>query len=249
MAQYDIALIKGHGSYGSSYDPGAVAQGYKEQDIVSSIVDKAAALLKNAGIRVLVGENNYQNNVLNGHTLTSKCAYEIHCNAGGGARTELFVPKGEKYFATEHAIGKGMVALGIPYYQIKSRDYDSEAFIGRTDGIALGGTDWYKVIRNAWKQGISLTIFETGFIDSTDINVLANKQSEIAFLLASELAKLCDKTISKPVTPTQAKPVTNDSDGFYRVVVGSYKDKDNAIIQQEKLKKAGFDSFLDFYKK
>ena len=49
--------------------------------------------------------------------------------------------------------------------------------------------------------------------------------------------------------PPAPKPVTSDSDGFYRVVVGSYKDKDNAIKQQEKLKKAGFDSFLDFYKK
>ena len=245
MANYDIALFKGHGNYGGNFDPGACSQGYREQDIVSSIVDKATKLLTNAGIRVLTGEHNYQNNLLNGHTLTAKCAYSVHCNAGGGSRTELFVPKGEKYFATEHAIGQGMVNLGIPTYQIKSRDYDSEAFVNRTDGVPLGGTDWYKEIREAWKKGISLTIFETGFIDSTDINVLANKQSEIALLLATELAKLCDKTI----TPEAPKPVTNDSDGFYRVVVGSYKDKNNAISQQEKLKKAGFDSFLDFYKK
>lgn len=249
MADYDIALFKGHGKYGNNYDPGACFGKYKEQDIISSIVDEAYKLLTNAGIRVLTGENNYQNNLLRGNTLKTKCAYTVHVNAGGGKRTEFLVPKNEKFFATEEALGKGMVALGIPTYQIKSRDYDTEGFINRVNGTALSGRDWYKEIRVAWEQGISLTIFETGFIDTSDVNVLVNKSSEIAFLLASELAKLCDKTISKPSTPKETKPLTSDSSGFYRVVVGSYKDKANAIAQQEKLKKAGFESFLDFYNK
>ena len=52
------------------------------------------------------------------------------------------------------------------------------------------------------------------------------------------------KLKKKPVPKPTPKPATK---GFYRVVVGSYKDKDNAIKQQEKLKKAGFNSFLAYY--
>lgn len=249
MGVYDIALFKGHGRYGSNYDPGAVYGNYTEQEIVSDIVDEAVRLLKGAGVNVLTGENNFQNNCLRGHTLKYKTAYTVHVNAGRGRRTELLVPKGESYLSTEVNIGSGMVKLGMPTYQIKSRDYNTEAFEMRSNGTEAYGTDWYKEIRLAWEMGISLTIFETGFIDSDDLYILLNKKKEIAYLLASELAKLCDKTISKPVAPTTPKPPKNDSDGFYRVVVGSYKEKANAIKQQEKLKKAGFESFLDFYKK
>lgn len=38
-------------------------------------------------------------------------------------------------------------------------------------------------------------------------------------------------------------------EGYYRVVVGSFKDKNNAIKEQEKLKSKGFNSFLDYFEK
>lgn len=241
MANYDIALFKGHGYYNGTYDPGACANGYKEQEVVSDIVDKAVKLLRAEGISVLTGENNYQNDLLANHTIKTKCAYEVHCNAGKGTRTELIVPKGEKYFDIEENIGKYMKSLGIPEYSIISRDYVSEKFIDRTSGTALSGDDWYKVIRNAWKKGVSLTIFETGFIDSSDINIIVKNIDNIAFKLASELASLCGKTITLTTT---SKPNTEPSSGVYRVVTGSFTNKDNANKRIEELKKAGFDSFL-----
>lgn len=36
-----------------------------------------------------------------------------------------------------------------------------------------------------------------------------------------------------------------DDDTYFRVICGSYKDRSNAIKQQNKLKAAGFDSFLE----
>lgn len=48
---------------------------------------------------------------------------------------------------------------------------------------------------------------------------------------------------SKPQAPT--KP--NTPNGVYRVVVASYANKSNAEEMQDKLKKAGFNSFLVFY--
>ena len=248
MATYDIGLFKGHGKYSGGFDPGAVSTygGHREYDIVSKIVDKALVHLKNSGISVLTGENYYNNDLLSGHTIKSKCIYSVHINAGGGRRTEFLVPFGEKFFKTENAIGSEMVKLGIPAYQIKSRDYNSERFVNRTDGISSSGKDYYKEIRTAWGKGVSLTIFEVGFIDSEDINIIVKNIDKIALILAKELAKLCNKDI---VVPKETKPVTKPSGGFYRVVVGSFKDKSNAEVQVKKLKEKGFDSFIAYYDK
>ena len=42
---------------------------------------------------------------------------------------------------------------------------------------------------------------------------------------------------------------TEKADTFYRVVTGSYKDRENAEEKLEELKNAGFDSFLVIYEK
>lgn len=246
MATYDIALFKGHGKgYDGSFDPGATSGSITEYATVSSIVDAALVHLKRAGVTVLTGEQNYKNELLNGHTITSKCAYTVHINSGGGSRSETFVPLGEKYFTTEAAIQSRLATLGIPNGGVKSRDYNTEQFIVRTNGVALSGTDYYKENRQAWGKGVSLTILEVGFIDTNDINIILKNTEEIGFIIAQEIAKLCDKTVTKPVAPAPkpTAPVTNTGTK-YRVVCGTFADKANAIEQQEKLKKAGFDSFL-----
>lgn len=43
---------------------------------------------------------------------------------------------------------------------------------------------------------------------------------------------------------TNAKEDKKDETTFYRVVTGSYSDRDNAIVEQNKLKKLGYDAFL-----
>lgn len=43
-------------------------------------------------------------------------------------------------------------------------------------------------------------------------------------------------------------PETKEPDTFYRVVTGSYSEKENAENQIKRLKKAGFDSFIAVYK-
>lgn len=243
MATYDIALFKGHGKGNDgSFDCGAVGSGYREYDVVSQIVDVALKHLRGVGVNVLTGEQNYKNVLLAGHTITSKCAYSVHINAGGGKRSETYVPLNEKYFATEKAIQAGLANIGITDGGVRSRDYHTEKVTMRTNGVKSSGTDYYKEIRDAWAKGVSLTILEVGFIDSSDIHIIAKNIDKIGLLLAQELAKLCGKTVPTPApTPTPAPAPTGTK---YRVVCGTYADKANAIAQQEKLKKAGFDSFL-----
>lgn len=242
MSTYDIALFKGHGkSYNGNFDPGAVGNGYREYDVVSKIVDVAVKHLKSAGVNVLTGEQNYENVLLKGHTIKSKCSYSVHINAGGGKRSETYVPLNEKYFTTEKAIQARLAKLGLADGGVRSRDYHTEKISMRTDGVKSSGTDYYKEIRDAWGMGVSLTILEVGFIDSSDITIIMNNIDEIGLIIAQELAKLCDKTVPTPA-PTPKPPANTGVK--YRVVCGTYADKSNAIAQQEKLKKAGFDSFL-----
>lgn len=243
MATYDIALFKGHGKgYDGSFDCGAVNGNDTEYNIVSQIVDVALGHLKSAGVNVLTGEQNYKNDLLAGHSVVSKCAYSVHINAGGGSRSEAYVPLKEKFFDTEIAIQKELAKLGIPDGGVRSRDYDTERIVKRTAGTPLSGTDYYKEIRQAWSKGISLTILEVGFIDSGDKAIIKANIAKIGLIIAQQLAKLCGKTISTPA-PAPA-PTTPSSGVKYRVVCGTFADKANAVAQQEKLKKAGFDSFL-----
>ncbi len=91
---------------------------------------------------------------------------------------------------------------------------------------------------------MAAVLIENGFMDSkTDVPIIltkahAEKTAKAILEFIVTQYKLKRKPEPKP------SPIGK---GYYRVVVGSYQDKTNAIKQQEKLKKAGFDSFLAYY--
>lgn len=85
-------------------------------------------------------------------------------------------------------------------------------------------------------------LIEVGFIDNTlDNNLFDSKFDDIA----EAIARSCLKQVGKELV------VTNNTtdDVYFRVICGSYKDRNNALYQQTKLKLAGFDSFLEVYNK
>lgn len=91
-------------------------------------------------------------------------------------------------------------------------------------------------------------LIENGFMDSSkDVPIIlsdghARKSARaIVNWLVSEL-----KLKKKPTPKPNPKP-TPSGKGYFRVVVGSYKDRENAENQQKKLKDKGFDSFLVYY--
>ena len=94
---------------------------------------------------------------------------------------------------------------------------------------------------------MAAVLIENGFMDSrTDVPIIlsdthARKTADGIVEFVVEHFKLKKKP--KP----KSTPAKND--GFYRVVVGSFKDRKNAEEQQKKLKKAGFNSFLSYYEK
>jgi N-acetylmuramoyl-L-alanine amidase len=80
-------------------------------------------------------------------------------------------------------------------------------------------------------------LIETCFIDDRDdMNVYLKNPRKVAKAIVEGIL---DKTITD-VTET---PKT----GFYRVLVGSYKDKNNAIKRQEELKSKGIEASLIYF--
>lgn len=79
-------------------------------------------------------------------------------------------------------------------------------------------------------------LVELGFCDSSKDMNLWN---------ADKIAKALFEGITNTVYTPPAPPVSSgDAGKMFRVVCGTYADRANAVAQQEKLKKAGFDSFL-----
>lgn len=80
-------------------------------------------------------------------------------------------------------------------------------------------------------------LIETCFIDDRDdMNVYLKSPKKVAKAIVEGIL---DKTITDVVeTP---------KNGFYRVLVGSYKDKNNAIKRQEELKSKGIEASLIYF--
>lgn len=236
---YDTAIFIGHGTseIDGSFDSGAVNGSIREYDLAKTIVNKTILLLNGTGLAIHKDEQNFKDNDTRGNSYTSKFALSVHINAGKGVGSEIYVPLNEKMFEVETEILNGMVKLGFTNRGIKSRDYDTEQTILRQSGIKLSGTDYYKEIRDAWNNGISLSIFEVGFIDSSDLDKIQNKTNEIAKVIADAICNLCNvKMPNTPATPpvTQTPQVTVTSSGLFRVKadgvqIGAFKDTKNIL--------------------
>lgn len=78
-------------------------------------------------------------------------------------------------------------------------------------------------------------LIEVCFVDSSaDVKIYKEKFEDICIAIAEALSG-----------KTYKKTVDKDKTLFYRVICGSYTDKNNAVAIQDKLKKSGFDSFLE----
>lgn len=248
MAQFDLFLFDGHGDG----DCGAVSNGKQEHTEAKKFNDKVCEYLKPTGLKIHRGVNNYKNNLLAGNTYTYKFGFSTHLNSASNTIAggiEILAQGKEKYLEVEEAILKRIVnKTGLTNRGIKSRCYDTEKWYGRSNGTAVNITDYFKELRDARTRGLSLSILELAFISNKDDMAKWDKYiDDMALIVADEIAKYCGKSINTQQTTT--KVPTASSDVFYRVIAGSYKDISNATNQQKKLKQAGFDSFLEAFKK
>ena len=92
---------------------------------------------------------------------------------------------------------------------------------------------------------MSAVLVENGFMDS---------RKDVPIILTAEFASSSAKAQVEFLVETfdlKKKPETKNAspDVFYRVVTGSFNNRENAEKRKAELKKAGFNSFIDIYKK
>ena len=250
MANYNSFVFAGHGvsEITEVYDPGAVKGNIKENDIARSIQSAAKKYLTTTNLVIHYDENNFTDEDLAGNNYSKKAGIVIHINAGGGKGSEIYVPSMEKFLGSDFILVDGISKLlNIPNRGVKSRDYNTGEISIRENGKALNYIDYYKEIRDAWARGISLAILEVGFIDTSDLSKIKSNIDGIGLLVAKYIAEICGVTIKIPTTNTGTIIAANNT--YYRVVCGSFKEKQNAQHRIDDFKRVGFDAFIELYKK
>lgn len=255
MANYDIFIFDGHGEG----DCGAVGNGKQEHTEAKRFNDKVCEYLKPTGLSIhrSNGKNNYKNCLLAGNTYRYKFGITTHLNSSTNTTAtgiEALVPAKEKSFNLEtNILSRVSKEIGLQNRGIKSRDYNTNTWYKRSNGQALNFKDWFKEIREAWNNGISLTILELAFIsNASDMKLFDSKFDAFAFIVAEEIARACDKTITKPSTSSSTSTGTNtgtSTKGLHRVKadgkqIGSYGVQENVLNAVKKAMNDGASNII-----
>lgn len=172
-------------------------------------------------------------------------------------RTDLANELKVDCFISIHANAGNTSARGIETYIHPNADsetyvlaraiHDNTVILTKQNNRGVKRSDFH-VLRETKMKAV---LIECGFMTNVDdLHLL--KSDGYRHLCAEGIVRglvayygLKKKVIKPPET---TKPVS-DSDTFYRVVAGSFNSRILADMQAEALKKAGFTSFVDVYKK
>ena len=210
----------GHG--GS--DPGAVANYTKEKDLNLSIALACRDELVRHGVSVKMSRDKDENDPI-GEEITECNAYapdlavDIHNNAGGGDGAEVFHHYGGgKSKTLADNILSEIVKVGQNSRGIKTR-------------VNSQGKDYYGFIRQTSAPAV---IVECAFVDNaTDLQILSTEAQRKSMGVA----------IAKGILKTLGVEIQSEK-GYWKVQVGAYLYKENALAMQKKIKAVGFDAFI-----
>ena len=205
-------------------DPGAVANNTKEKDLNLSIALACRDELVRHGVSVKMSRDKDENDPI-GEEVNECNAYapdlavDIHNNAGGGDGGEVFYHHGGGKGKTlaENILAE-MVKVGQNSRGIKTR-------------VNSQGKDYYAFIRNTTCPAV---IVECAFVDNaSDLKILATE---------SDRQKM-GQAIAKGILKTLGVEYQSEK-GYWKVQVGAYLYKENAVAMQKKIKAVGFDAFI-----
>ncbi len=223
-------LDAGHGGT----DPGATYNGRKESNDVLKLTLRVGEILKDNGEAV-------------SYTRTTDKALSLaeRSNIDKAGSYDYFVSIHRNAYQPEKAKGveTHIYASCGKREELAKKVNDNLVAVGFTNrGVKISN---FHVLRETKSAAI---LIETGFIDNTSDNNLFDSKFEA---IAQAIAKGCLSQIGKSikVESTSNSTATATRETYYRVIVGSYKDRNNADAQQKKLKENGFDSFLEAFKK
>lgn len=210
----------GHG--GS--DPGAAANGVKEKDLNLSIAIACRDELVRHGVLVQMSRSSDENDTINDeikecNAYKPDLAVDIHNNAGGGDGGEVFY---------HHGGGKGKTLAENILAEIVKAGQNSRGIKTRVNSQ---GKDYYAFIRNTSCPAV---IVECAFIDNaSDIKILATEAQRQTMGIA----------IAKGILKTLGVEIQSEK-GYWKVQVGAYLYRENAVDMQKKIKAVGFDAFI-----
>jgi N-acetylmuramoyl-L-alanine amidase len=215
-----VFLGVGHGGT----DSGAIGNGFKEKDLNLSIALACNEVLINHGVVVMMSRTKDENDTISDeirecNAFKPDLAVDIHNNAGGGDGAECFY---------HHSGGRGKTLAENVLTEIVRVGQNSR---GTKTRVNSSGKDYYAFIRETSAPAI---IVECAFIDNReDIQILntVDRQSRMGVAIAKGILR----TLGIPYVATST---------VYRVQVGAYNLKDNAIILQNKLKSQGYNAFI-----
>lgn len=211
-------------------DSGAVANGFREVDLNNSIGRYTGAALLRSKVDVVYSSGSLSDRSALENRIRPNCFVSIHNNAGGGDGTEVYL---------HNNAGSSTLNLANAVY--------NEIVPKLNNGRGVKRANFH-VLRETVGSAI---LIECAFMDSKDIQAVDTDAEREAFgeAIAKGICKwLGVQYIPKTPQPIQNKP-QNEGNLYYRVVCGSFKDKKNAEERLAKLKAAGFDGFLDAFKK
>ena len=211
----------GHG--GS--DPGAVSNNTKEKDLNLSIALACKDVLERHGVLVKMSRTKDENDTLSDeikecNAYSPDLAVDIHNNAGGGDGAEAFYHYGGGVSKT--------LAENVLSEIVKVGQNSRGAKIRKN----ANGKDYYGFIR---QTSCPAVIIECAFVDNaTDLKILATEGERIKM----------GQAIAKGILKTLNVKIRAEASTIYRVQVGAYSVKANAMAMQKKLKEAGFNSYI-----
>lgn len=162
----------------------------------------------------------------------------IHANAYGSGFNDA---RGTETFVASNASTKSKNAASYIQAEVcnRIRAIDSKA---KNRGVKTAD---FTVI---YKANMPSILVEYAFYTNTDdLKILKNSKDDLVEATMKGICKYFNIAY-KEVKKEPETPVI-DSNIYYRVVVGSYKDKKNAEEMVEKLKKDGYNPFIATYKK
>jgi N-acetylmuramoyl-L-alanine amidase len=146
-------------------------------------------------------------------------AVDIHNNAGGGDGGEVFY---------SHLGGKGKTLAENILAEIVKIGQNSRGAKIRKNSQ---GKDYYGFIRSTTCPAV---IVECAFVDNaSDLKILATEGDRKSMGVA----------IAKGILKTLGVAYQNER-GYWKVQVGAYLVKENAVAMQKKIKAVGFDAFI-----
>lgn len=158
----------------------------------------------------------------------------IHLNAGGGIGTETYTLTG----ASQNSID---AAKNINELVVNSCGFRNRGLKSAT----------YYVLRNT---NASAILVEICFVDSQEDASKINPYNIAKALFKGLTGSDYIENITPPVVapPTNPTPPVVDEEGkkqFFRIIAGSYSDRNNAEAQRSKLADDGYSTFLSAFEK